>query len=111
MATLTTPVRRLLAAGGFTIALAATPFAISAATADPDSACPLGEREDAFIANCVPELAPNVPGGNWPTAPRTTPEVTQESTPPCDDTVGGTVCTPDSADETGGGYMAPTVTP
>jgi len=30
-------------------------------------ACPAGEVEDIYIGECVPEMAPNTPGGNYPT--------------------------------------------
>ncbi|MCI4674505.1 hypothetical protein [Candidatus Mycolicibacterium alkanivorans] len=30
-------------------------------------ACPAGEVEDIYIGECVPEMVPNTPGGNYPT--------------------------------------------
>jgi hypothetical protein len=46
-------------------------FAVpSAAPSVPAIAeCPLGETEDLFTGTdqCIPEIAPNVSGGNWPT--------------------------------------------
>jgi hypothetical protein len=63
--------RRILLAGGFSIAIAAAPAAAfvlqSAAPAASTVACPAGEVEDIYIGECVPEMAPNTPGGNYPT--------------------------------------------
>jgi hypothetical protein len=65
--------RRLIVVGAFVSAVAAAPavayFAVpSAAPSAPTiAACPAGETEDLFTDNCVPEMAPNVPGGNFPT--------------------------------------------
>ena len=63
--------RRILLAGGFSIAIAAAPAAAfmmsSAAPAGSAVACPAGEVEDIYIGECVPEMAPNTPGGNYPT--------------------------------------------
>lgn len=64
--------RRVLLAGGFSIAIAAAPavalFA-SPSGAQPGSAiaCPAGESEDLYTDQCIPELVPNQPGGNYPT--------------------------------------------
>ena len=57
----------------FAFAVSAAPavaFAtIPTAPAAPAVAtCPAGETEDLFTDNCIPELSPNVPGGNYPTA-------------------------------------------
>ena len=52
--------RRILLAGGLSIAIAAAP-------AGSAVACPAGEVEDIYIGECVPEMAPNTPGGNYPT--------------------------------------------
>jgi hypothetical protein len=65
--------RRILLAGGFSIAIAAAPAVAylagpSGAPAGPAMACPAGELEDIYTGDCTPELAPNVPGGNYPTA-------------------------------------------
>jgi len=63
--------RRLLLAGGLSIAIAAAPAAVfvmsSNAPAGSAVACPAGEVEDIYIGECVPEMAPNTPGGNYPT--------------------------------------------
>jgi hypothetical protein len=63
--------RRILLAGGLSIAIAAAPAAAfvmsSHAPAGSAVACPAGEVEDIYIGECVPEMAPNTPGGNYPT--------------------------------------------
>ncbi|KAA0109301.1 intersectin-EH binding protein Ibp1 [Mycolicibacterium sp. P1-5] len=64
--------RRLLVAGGFSIAIAAAPAvaffaAPSGAPAGSAIACPAGESEDLYTDQCIPELVPNQPGGNYPT--------------------------------------------
>jgi len=63
--------RRILLAGGLSIAIAAAPaaaFVMSPAVpAGSAVACPAGEVEDIYIGECVPEMAPNTPGGNYPT--------------------------------------------
>ena len=63
--------RRILLAGGLSIAMAAAPAAAfvmsSHAPAGSAVACPAGEVEDIYIGECVPEMAPNTPGGNYPT--------------------------------------------
>lgn len=68
MATIRNPVRRVVLAGGFAIAIAAAPavaiFAGPAASpSTPLAACPTGESEDLYTDACVPELTPNQPGG------------------------------------------------
>lgn len=63
--------RRILLAGGLSVAIAAAPaaaFAMSSGSvAGFAVACPAGEVEDIYIGECVPEMAPNTPGGNYPT--------------------------------------------
>ena len=63
--------RRILLAGGLSIAIAAAPAAAfvmsSHAPAGSAVACPAGEVEDIYIGECVPEMAPNTPGGKYPT--------------------------------------------
>jgi hypothetical protein len=64
--------RRILLAGGFSIAIAAAPAvaffaAPSGAPAGPAIACPAGESEDLYTDQCIPEVVPNQPGGNYPT--------------------------------------------
>lgn len=70
MATPRTVGRRILLAGGLSIAIAAAPAAAfvmsSSAPASSTVACPAGEVEDIYIGECVPEMAPNTPGGNYP---------------------------------------------
>jgi len=63
--------RRILLAGGLSIAIAAAPAAafVMWAPAAPGFAvaCPAGEVEDIYIGECMPEMAPNTPGGAYPT--------------------------------------------
>ena len=70
MATSPSVGRRVLLAGGLSIAIAAAPaaaFVISAsAPAVSAVACPAGEMEDIYVGECVPEMAPNTPGGTDP---------------------------------------------
>jgi hypothetical protein len=79
--------RRVMLCGAFAFAVAAAPAAIAFSTvpssAPAVAACPAGETEDLYTDNCIPELSPNVPGGNYPTpgvVPDTTGQIT-ESTP------------------------------
>ena len=62
MATLELSVRRLILAGGFAVAVAATP-AIAVVTIPsasvPLAQCPSGEEEDLYTGVCVPHLVPN----------------------------------------------------
>jgi hypothetical protein len=73
MATLRLPTRRLILAGGFSVAIAAAPavafFAVPSASPSAPSiaACPAGETEDLYTDTCVPEMSPNVAGGTYPT--------------------------------------------
>jgi hypothetical protein len=66
MATLKLPGRRLILAGGFAVAIAATP--VVAVVAVPNNsaptiaaACASGESADTFTGTCVPDLVPNGP--------------------------------------------------
>jgi hypothetical protein len=64
--------RRILLAGGFSIAIAAAPAIAfiaspSGAPAGASIACPAGESEDLYTDQCIPEMVPNQPGGNYPT--------------------------------------------
>ena len=65
MAILKLPSRRLLLAGGFAVAIAATPaaavVAVSTNSAPTIAACAGGESEDTFTGVCVPDLVPNSP--------------------------------------------------
>ncbi|BBY64612.1 intersectin-EH binding protein Ibp1 [Mycolicibacterium helvum] len=77
--------RRVLLAGGFSIAIAAAPaVAFLASPADapagPAIACPAGESEDLYTDQCIPEMVPNQPGGNYPTPTSSSGNVTS-STP------------------------------
>jgi hypothetical protein len=63
--------RRLMLAGGFAIAVAAAPavvFLVTPSGTMSVAACPAGESEDLYTNNCVPEMTPNTPGGNYATA-------------------------------------------
>ena len=73
MATFEGRTRRLALVGGFALAVTAAPTAAFAVMPSPASAthvaaCPAGESEDLYTDNCVPELTPNVAGGNFATA-------------------------------------------
>lgn len=62
------PVRRILIAGGFAVAVVAAPMIVTLSMPDtaptaPYLACPAGESEDLFTDMCVPEMSPNQPGG------------------------------------------------
>jgi hypothetical protein len=65
MAPFHTPVRRLLIAGGFAVAVAAAPaiaaVAMPAQGAFAPQACSGGEEEDVFTGVCVPHTVPNSP--------------------------------------------------
>ena len=77
MATLTSPVRRLLISGGFAVAVAAAPAVAAVALSSAPlqvAACPNGESEDTFTTVCTPDLVPNSPELNS-TSPGGLPEV------------------------------------
>jgi hypothetical protein len=65
MAPFETPVRRLLIAGGFAIAIATTPaiaaVAVPSLGAPSSVACSSGEEEDVFTGVCVPHTVPSSP--------------------------------------------------
>lgn len=67
MATFHLPIRRLILAGGFAVAIAAAPavamFTVptSGSAAPTVSACSGGETEDQFTNICVPDIVPNSP--------------------------------------------------
>jgi hypothetical protein len=69
MAPMQSPLRRLLLASGFAVAVAAAPaaafLAVPTAGSTPAviTACPSGETEDLYTDLCVPHLTPNTPGG------------------------------------------------
>jgi hypothetical protein len=67
--TLTTAVRRSVLAGGLALTILAGPFVIGSAAppalAQPATQCPPGELEDLFTDECVPEMTPTTPAGNW----------------------------------------------
>jgi hypothetical protein len=77
MATLKSPARRLILAGGFAVAIAAAPAVavVALSTGSPTiAACPGGESEDTFTGVCVPDLVPNSPEVSV-TSPGGLPEV------------------------------------
>ncbi len=67
MATFHLPTRRLILAGGFAVAIAATPavalFAVptTGSSAPSITACTGGETEDLYTNVCVPDVVPNSP--------------------------------------------------
>ncbi|MCW2624506.1 intersectin-EH binding protein Ibp1 [Mycobacterium sp.] len=67
MATFQFPVRRLIIAGGFVVAVAAAPVAAAiavpsgASSAPAVAACANGESEDLFTGQCTPDMVPNSP--------------------------------------------------
>ena len=64
MANLETPVRRLVLAGGFAVAIAAAPAVAAFAVpsiAPSFGACPSGETEDIYTDACTPDMVPNSP--------------------------------------------------
>ena len=67
---------RAVLAGAFVAAIVAAPAAFvtlqSSANYVADD-CAAGESNDVFTDNCVPDLAPNVPGGAWPTVSNVAP--------------------------------------
>lgn len=84
----TTPVRRLLLAGGFVVTIAAAPavalFAVPAAgPSAPVAACPNGEVEDLYTDICTPEMSPNQPGGVSYSTPGDTNSVPEINGIPC----------------------------
>lgn len=98
---------RAVLAGAFVAAIVAAPAAfVTLPAAPPSSAnyvaddCAAGESNDVFTDNCVPDVAPNVPGGAWPTVsdvapPESSGDIT-ESTPGDPDSipeVDGVPCT------------------
>ena len=64
----TIPARRLILACGLAFAGAAAPAAtlLFLPRGMPSASCPAGESEDLYTDVCVPEVAPNAAGGNWP---------------------------------------------
>jgi hypothetical protein len=77
MATMKLPARRLILAGGFAVAIAATPAVavVALPTHSPTiAACPGGESEDTFTGECVPDLVPNSPEAGE-TSPGGLPEI------------------------------------
>lgn len=70
MTTFQSTTQRVVLAGGFALAIAAAPAAafLTMPSAGPAlAACPAGEIEDLYTDACIPEMAPNVSGGSYPT--------------------------------------------
>jgi hypothetical protein len=69
------PVRRIILAGGFALAIAASPAAVAltvpaVASAAPEASCPAGEEEDLYSGACLPHTVPNSPTNNgYPASP------------------------------------------
>ena len=78
MATMKLPMRRLILAGGFAVAVAVAPTVAVVAgpinSAPTIAACPGGESEDTFTGVCTPDLVPNSPEFGQ-TSPGGLPEV------------------------------------
>ncbi len=84
----TTPVRRLLLAGGFIVTIAAAPavalFSVPAAgPSAPIAACPNGEVEDLYTDICTPQMSPNQPGGVTYSTPGDASSVPEINGIPC----------------------------
>jgi hypothetical protein len=76
--------RRLLLAGGFSLAIAITPaIAIAGHSTDsrPLAECTSGEEEDVYTASCTPFLVPNSPEGFTTTAAN--PDIPEIDGVPC----------------------------
>lgn len=70
--------RRVRLAGALAVgALAAASVFVEFGTPLPEAhnlaVCPQEESEDTFTSECVPDISPNVPGGNYPTPGHPTP--------------------------------------
>ena len=87
MAPKKSPVRRLLLAGGFAVAIAAAPavaiLTVSPADSTSPLACPSGETEDLYTDNCIPEMSPNQPGGISYSTPGDSQSVPEVQGVPC----------------------------
>lgn len=64
MPTLQLSARRLILAGGFAVALAASPViaAVAVPSASPLAQCASGEEPDPFVGTCIPHTVPNSGG-------------------------------------------------
>ncbi|MGV0603184.1 intersectin-EH binding protein Ibp1 [Mycolicibacterium flavescens] len=86
MASLKSPVQRLILAGGFAVAIAAAPVASvfltpTAPVAPQAQGCSGGEEPDQFTGNCVPHTVPNA-GSVFTTQPGN-PDVPEVMGIPC----------------------------
>ncbi len=66
MATIQNPVRRLILAGGFAVAIAAAPAVAvfagpTTSTPAPVAQCPMGEVQDPATGMCMPPVQGSVP--------------------------------------------------
>ncbi|MET0452785.1 MAG: intersectin-EH binding protein Ibp1 [Mycobacterium sp.] len=65
MFTFDNPVRRIILAGGFALAVAAAPAVVALASpalpGSNNAACVSGEEEDTYTGNCIPHTVPNSP--------------------------------------------------
>lgn len=61
--------RRFVVASGVAFAMTVIPTAtlFTMPIANAETSCPAGETEDLYTDSCIPEMSPNVAGGNWPT--------------------------------------------
>ena len=80
------PVRRIILAGGFALAVAAAPavaaFAVPAVAPAFGAACPSGEEEDLYTAECLPHTVPNSPAAPFST-PAGNPDIPEIDGIPC----------------------------
>lgn len=81
------PVRRLILAGGFALAVAAAPAvaAVAVPSAGPGAHladCATGEDTDQFTGSCVPFLVPNSPAPAF-TTPAGNPDIPEIDGVPC----------------------------
>jgi hypothetical protein len=79
--------RRLILAGGFAVAVAATPaiavFSVPATDSAPIAqGCAAGEEADQFTGNCVPHTVPNSGASPFSTQPGN-PDVPEVAGIPC----------------------------
>ena len=77
--------RRFILAGGFALAVAATPavaaFAVPSTAPTFGAACPSGEEEDLFTTVCIPHTVPNSPSGF--TTTEANPDIPEIDGVPC----------------------------
>ena len=105
-------IRRVAAGPALAIALLAGPAVLitmaPAAPAQTTTQCPPGELEDLYTDQCVPEMTPTVPGGNWG-QPAQVPMIGQPGEPYTGDNTAE--CTPGGEANTGTSIWVPHQTP